>query len=86
MTERDFIKWLMAKYADKRSDICELCDEYLKTGQQPVKTRIEHRIIQATIPGTEIEVEYDTLTTEMQCVLHVGAQWESCTNHKYLDE
>lgn len=64
MTDREFIKKLAALYAERRSDVTAICDEFLKTGKFE-KSFAEHRFVTGTIPGTETKVEYDTLTTEL---------------------
>lgn len=85
MTEREFINWIAEQYAGKRTDVTELCDEFLRTGKKPVKVKPECRFIQATIPNTDIEVEYDTLTTKL--MYHRAlSQWEDCAHYKYKED
>jgi hypothetical protein len=83
MSPEEFIKELAYQLAEKRSDISELCTIYLESGESDFR-RIEHRFISARIPGTAIQVEYDTLTTEME-FSEAGALWEPCIDHKYHD-
>lgn len=64
MNERQFIEKLSALYAERRSDVSAICDEFLKTGKFE-KTFAEHRFVTGTIPDLDIKVEYDTLTTEL---------------------
>lgn len=62
MTDRQFIKKLSEHFAERRSDVSAICDEFLKTGKFE-KSFTEHRFVTGTIPGTDTMVEYDTLTT-----------------------
>lgn len=84
MTEREFIEWIAEQYAGKRTDVTEICDEFLRTGKKPVKVKPEYRFIQATIPNTDIEIEYDTLTTTIM-YHRPQSNWKDCTHYKYFD-
>lgn len=85
MTEREFIDWIADLYAEKRSDITEICDEFLRTGKKPVKVKPECRFIRAMIPNTDIEIEYDTLSTKIMYHRPLS-QWEDCVHHEYYDD
>jgi hypothetical protein len=84
MTNEQFINWLANELSEKRSDISELCQKQLKGDNNFTSKDIEHRYIQARIPNTDIEIEYDTLTTELSYHKPLE-QWEQCVNHNYLD-
>jgi len=84
MTDREFIEWLLKQYIEKRSDVFNICMKFLETGEAD-KSMIESRFIQAEIPDTGIEIEYDTLTT----LIHYhnpGNFWDQCINHKYVKD
>ena len=84
MTDKEFIKLLAEKYAELRSDVSDACYDQLSEKFNPEEFTPEHRFIQARIPHTSIEIEYDTLTTELS--FHTPlCQWELCIEHKYLD-
>lgn len=85
MTDKQFINWLAVELAEKRSDISDLCQNFLKDGTLPHRDNIEHRYIQAKIPNVNIEIEYDTLTTELFYHTPLN-QWEPCIDYKYLNE
>lgn len=63
MTDNEFIRWLSINLAERRSDISDMCTDFLELGIEPKVEDIESRYIKARIPGSSIEVEYDTLTT-----------------------
>jgi hypothetical protein len=83
MEHVEFILFLRDLYTEKRSDVVDIIDKYLTTGN--AEDYSEQRFIQATIPGTNIEVEYDTLTTLMSYHTPLE-QWKDCENHKYLGD
>ena len=85
MKEREFINWLADQYAGRRSDVTDLCEEYLRTGKKPVKAIPEHRYVRAMIPESIYEVEYDTLTTEIMYHKPL-CQWLPCEHHEYYDD
>lgn len=85
MKERNFIKWLADQYAERRSDVTDLCEEYLRTGKKPVKAIPEHRYVRAMIPDTDIEIEYDTLSTKIMYHRPLS-QWKDCVHHEYYDD
>lgn len=64
MNERQFIEKLSEHFAERRSDVSAICDEFLKTGKFE-ESFTEHRFVTGTIPDLDIKVEYDTLTTEL---------------------
>lgn len=80
----EFIQWLATAFAEKRTDVTEICEQYLKDGRVPDPKNIERRYIWARIPGTDIEIEYDTLTTEVS-YHKSGEQWEQCIEHEYYN-
>lgn len=83
---RDFLKKLSYAYAEKRSDVSEIIDAYLKNNENKIYDYQEHRYVRALIPGSEgIEIEYDTLTT---CVeFHrPKEQWQNCNYIVYYDD
>lgn len=83
--ERQFIEWLAREFAERRSDVNELCNSFLETGEIPENPSFEHRYIQATIPDTDFEIEYDTLTTEISYHTPLE-QWSQCINHVYTND
>ena len=84
MTDREFIHKLSEVYTERRSDISDICKHYLKTGELK-ESLAENRWIQAKIPGTDIEVEYDTLTTEVSYHKPLE-QWKACILHNYSND
>lgn len=85
MKEREFINWLADQYAGKRTDVTELCDEYLRTGKKPVEAMPECRFVRAMIPNTDIEIEYDTLSTKIMYHRPLS-QWKDCVHYEYYDD
>ncbi len=88
MGKRDklFIQWLAKRFSEKRSDVTDICVSFLETGVIPSETWVEQRFIQAHIPETDIDVEYDTLTTEISYRKTQSMElWEQCINHEYKD-
>ena len=86
MTDREFIRKLSDLYGENRSDVAELCDIFLVTGKLPknYKNYVESRFIQGKIPNTEIQIEYDTLTTHISYHIPLK-QWEIIEDVKYID-
>ena len=76
MKERNFIKWLADQYTERRSDVTDLCD---------VRAIIpEYRYVRAMIPNTDIEIEYDTLSTKIMYHRPLS-QWKDCVHYEYYD-
>ena len=85
MTDREFINWLAFNLAERRSDISDMCTNFLENGTEPKIEDIESRYIQATIPGTEIEIEYDTLRTIFEYHKPLQ-QWERIDDCTYRND
>lgn len=83
MTDKEFIQELADACREKRSDITEICEHFLRTGKLR-EDWIGSRFVKAKIPKLSIEVEYDTLTTEI--AYHTpGEYWQQCIDHDYTD-
>ncbi len=85
MTEREFIEYMGKVFANKRSDVAEMCEQFLKVGA--VSREPEHRFIYASIPNTNIQIEYDTLTTLLSYrnKTDEDVEYKECKNHEYID-
>jgi len=85
MTERQFIEYMGKVFADKRSDVAEMCEQFLKVGA--VSREPEHRFIYASIPNTNIQIEYDTLTTLLSYrnIMDEEKEYRECKDHEYID-
>ena len=79
-----FIRWLAEQMEERRSDVADVCNEFLDTGKIPEGFQFEHRFVKAKLPnGTA--VEYDTLTTEIAYSLDGENFWQ-CEEHEYVDK
>lgn len=87
MNDREFIEYLRDTFAEKRSDVSDMCTEYLEKGTIP-NAKPEHRFIYATVPNTNIQIEYDTLTTliSYRNKMDESREYTECIKHKYVDE
>ena len=83
MSDRDFIHLLSKIFEEKRSDVAEMCKAHLR-GESIANIKDECRYIRGDIPGTNIQVEYDTLSNMLE-YHKIGEQWEFCSNIKYYD-
>ena len=82
MTNKQFIKYLIQEFSEKRNDVVDMCEEFLETGKTTLKP--ESRLIYADIPHTKISVEYDTLTTQLNFTDSTYMNfWNVCDNHRY---
>lgn len=85
-----FIRAMANAYAEKRSDVADLCTAFLEYGAPFNPYWVEHRYVQATTAvGTRIE--YDTLTTEISELLDeknspYDPDWRTCDDHDYKDD
>lgn len=78
------LEWMNSAFAEKRSDVVEICTSIL-AGETPDKfPKVESRFIQAKLPNG-IEVEYDTLTTEIW-YHNPGDLWKQCEHHVYKED
>lgn len=84
LSPQDFIQFLIETFAEKLSDVVDMCEHYLETGKKP-DFPTECRFIYAKVPETDIEIEFDTLTTHLSYHRPLG-QWEECVGHDYKDE
>lgn len=84
---KKFIRMLARAYEENRSDVSDYCYEFLENWDVPMVIKPEKRFIRAKIPGTQITVEYDTLTTELSYIdREKTTQWEQCTDHEYGED
>ena len=63
--ELEFAQKMAELYEENRSDVAEMCRAFVDEGVMPDGDAVEARFIIGKIPGTPLEVEYDTLTTLM---------------------
>jgi len=77
-----FIEKMQDAYAEKRSDVADNCENFLKGSDALFYS--ESRYTYAMIPGTEIEVEYDSLTTLI--MFSPVREWKECIRHEYKDD
>jgi len=82
---KQFVEWLSNQYTEKRTDVSEACEHFLKHGNIPKDFKPESRFIKAKIPNLNIELEYDTLTTEISYRLPNETLFKQCTDHDYVD-
>lgn len=64
-SELEFAQKMAELYEENRSDVAEMCRAFVDEGVMPDGDAVEARFVMGKIPGTPIEVEYDTLTTLM---------------------
>ena len=85
MTEREFIEYMGKAFAERRSDVAEMCEEFLQKGT--VSREPEQRFIYGSIPNTSIQIEYDTLTTLLSYrnKMDEEKEYRECKDHKYID-
>lgn len=83
--DRKFIELLAGLLAERRSDISEICDNYLKYEKYPTIKDIERRYINAEIEELGTYVQYDTLTTEISYNTLENV-WKTCKNHEYTND
>jgi len=85
MTPEEFIQYMADMFAENRTDVEEMCVDFLAGNfDKNLYFKSESRFISASIPETNIDVEYDTLTTEIS-FSHNGTNWKQCINHEYRD-
>ena len=85
MKPRKFIQVLADLYAERRSDVHEICLEYLETGEFNPDWA-EHRHINAKIKDYNIKLYYDTLTTTIDYSIDDGKTWNPAENHEYFND
>jgi hypothetical protein len=84
MTPIEFIQKMRNEYIEKRSDVAELCEDFLLNGTADF-SNIEHRYITASVPDCGgLEIQYDTLSTLIE-YHKPGEQWDTCIAHEYND-
>ena len=85
MTPIDFIQKLANLYAERRSDVADICMEFLKSGEFHPDWA-EHRHINAKIKDYNIKLYYDTLTTIIDYSIDDGKTWNPAENHEYFND
>lgn len=78
------LEWMKSAFAEKRSDVVEICDSILAGETSDNFPKVESRYIQARLPDG-VEVEYDTLTT-MLGYHKYGEVWKQCDHHEYKED
>lgn len=76
---------ILKHYSERRSDITDMVEDYLKTGTIPTNFKPESRIISASIPEHDLYVEYDTLTTLLSYKKRTETFLKECEDHDYKD-
>ena len=76
---------ILKHYPERRSDITDMVEDYLKTGTIPTNFKPESRIISAPIPEHDLYVEYDTLTTLLSYKKRTETFLKECDDHDYKD-
>lgn len=76
---------ILKHYSERRSDITDMVEDYLKTGTIPQNFKPESRIISASIPEHDLYVEYDTLTTLLSYKKRTETFLKECEDHDYKD-
>lgn len=76
---------ILKHYSERRSDITDLVEHYMKTGTILPNFKPESRIISASIPEHDLYVEYDTLTTLLSYKKRTETFLKECEDHDYKD-
>lgn len=76
---------IIKHYSERRSDITDLVDHYLKTGSIPPNFKPESRIISAYISEYDLNIEYDTLTTHISYKHRREQFLKECDDYDYKD-
>ena len=84
MNEREFIVKLLSKCTPIHNDVADLIQHYLRTNKFDDEL-MGNRFVKGVIPNHDIEVEYDTLTTELS-YRFPHEFWEQCKNHHYSNK
>lgn len=83
--DRFFIEKLIELFREKRTDITQICNDYLSSGKLPTEKDIDCRFVQARIPKNTTLIEYDTLTKTLS-EHNYDSHWIDCEEHVYTND